>query len=587
MPAPPRTPQALSDLIAAGRRQRELDLLVVGGTVLDVYRGEWTQVNVGVAGGRVVSFDDSRPRSREVIDATGRWIVPGLFDPHFHAGGCHLSPSRLAEALLARGTTTTVCDFQEHYGVAGPEAVRAALDEALDAGLRMYYLVPLQSFVVRALGISGHEMVVDDLRAMLDWPETVAINEPPPGAVFAGDDDTLEIVAEALRRRLIYSGHAPEYAGADLQAYVATGPSSDHESTTAQDAWMKLALGMKVIMRQGSAAPDLPRLVELAAQHPMATRHMSFGTDEVDPVDLEEYGHQDGKVRYAISQGVDAIVAYQMATLNPAEYYRVDHEIGSLAPGRAADMLVLRDAERVDIETVIASGVVVDRSAPRPSRPPSQIVRSVVRYGRELRAGDFALPASGASARVRTIDVPDGLLVSGAGEATLPVVDGNVSSDAAQDALKIASIDRFTGRSQIGLAFTRGFGFSDGAVATTYQHPYFNVLVVGTSDEAIALAANRMAELGGGMTVVSGGAVVADWQLETIGVFSDEPLHAVRREFEAANEAIRALGCPLKAPVLALSFAGLPTIPAYGLSAKGLYDVLGGCFVSPFAGEST
>ena len=206
----------------------------------------------------------------------------------------------------------------------------------------------------------------------------------------------------------------------------------------------------------------------------------------------------------------------------------------------------------------------------------------VTRYGRELAPADFALPASGTSARVRVIDVPDGNLVSGAGEATLEVAEGNVVSDPGQDVLKIVSIDRFTGRAQRGISFTRGFGLADGAVATTYQHPYFNVLVVGTSDEAIALAANRMAELGGGMTVVRGGAVVRDWRLETVGVFSDEPLDVVRRDFEAANEAIRALGCQMKSPVLALSFAGLPTIPAYGLSAKGLYDVLGGRFVSPF-----
>src|SRR5262249_52951079 len=154
-----------------------------------------------------------------------------------------------------------------------------------------------------------------------------------------------------------------EIDGQELQAYLTTGPSSDHESGDEAAAWMKLGLGMKLIMRQGSAAPDLPELVELARKHPLATRHMSFGTDEVDPVDLENFGHQDGKVRYAISRGVDPIVAFQMATLNPAEYYRVDHEIGAVVPGRCADLVVLDDVESVAIQTVVAGGRVVEPPA--------------------------------------------------------------------------------------------------------------------------------------------------------------------------------------------------------------------------------
>ncbi len=576
-----RTPDVLSVLMDAGRRVERADLLLVGGTVLDVYRGSWHELNVAVKAGRVVGLTSDRPDADEVHDVTGRWVVPGLFDPHFHAGGCHLSPARLAEALLDRGTTTTVCDFQEHYANAGPDAVRAAIDEAQAAGLRIKYLIPLQQFVIHPLGVTGHAMHVDDLRRMLDWPETVAINEPPPGALFAKGPDTLEIVSEALRRGLIYSGHAPELTGDDLQAYVATGPSSDHESADAEAAWMKLGLGMKVILRQGSAARDLPQLVSLARDQPLATRHMSLGTDEVDPIDLSSDGHQDAKVRYVIGQGIDPVVAIQMVTLNPAEYYRVDHDLGSLAPGRVADIVVLDDLERFSISDVYASGRRLERGPAAPAAPPApESVRSRVNLGRRMTPQDFRVAAEGTTARVRVIDVPDGSLVSGAGEATLAVVDGAVVAEPQHDLLKVAAIEPHRGTAATGVGFVRGFGLRDAAVATTYNHPFFSVLTIGTSDDLLAAAANRLAEIGGGITLVGPDGVLGEWPLPVVGVFDDAPLAVVRERFEAMNEALRRAGCGLKAPVLALSFTALVTIPAYGLSSKGLYDVAAASFVS-------
>ncbi len=549
--------------------------------MLDVYRGCWVEADIGVIEGRIACLDKVEREAERVLDASGRCIVPGFFEPHFHAGGSHLTPAHLARSLLERGTTSTVCDFEEHYTVAGVSAARVALDQALAAGLRVYYLVPLQQFVVRQLGVCGHSMAVEDMIEMLDWDETVAINEPPLSAVLTKDPALLSVIAAALQARLVYAGHAPESGGPELQAYASTGASSDHESADKVAAWSKLGLGMKVIMRQGSGAPDLPQLVGLARTQPAATRHFSFGTDEVDPVDLSSFGHQDGKIRYAISRGVDPIVAFQMATINPAEYYRVDHEVGSLAPGRHADMVVLSDVSSVAIDFIVASGEPLPAEPPTPL-PASAPVKSSVRFGRSLEARDFVVRAEGRPRQeVRVVEVTGTSLVSGAGAASLAVVNDSVDPDPARDILKAAVIDRYSGSARMGLAFMSGFGFRDGAVATTYQHPFFNVLVVGTSDAALVLAANRIAELGGGIAVVDGSTVARDWQLGEVGVFADGPLAHVRQEFEAVNNAIRALGCPFHAPILALAFSALPTIPAYGLSPTGLYDVVAGQFVSP------
>jgi adenine deaminase len=577
-----RTPADLERLMDAALGHAPVDLLLRGGTVLDVYRGQWVRANVGIAAGRVATFGDREPEATEVLDVSGKHVVPGFFEPHFHAGGSHLAPAHLAHALLQRGTTATVCDFQEHYCFGGLKAARWAIDATRAAGLKVFYLAPLQQFVVRSQGISGIEHSAEDMLEMLGWPETVAVNEPPPAALFSRDPGTLRVVSEALGRGLIYSGHAPEVSGADLEAYASTGASSDHESRDAGAAWMKLGLGMKVIMREGSAAPDLAHLLQLARDHVPASRHMSMGSDEVDPIDLVDQGHMDHKVRMAIAAGVDPVVAFQMATLNPAEYYRLDHDIGSLAPGRSADAVILDDLDAVGISAVIAGGRVV---APTPEPPADgdmpDIVRSRIVLPRRLRAEDLRVAAPGTEARVRLIEVADRSLVSGAGTATVPVHDGAAVADPGQDVLKAVMIDPYSGRADTGVGFVRGFGFRDGAVATTYQNPYWNLFAVGTSDEAIAQAANELADMGGGIAVVSGGEVVARWHLPMAMVFSTSPLSVVSEEFRAINQAIRDLGCDFKAPVLALTFTPLVTIPAYGLSSKGLFDVASGAFVSP------
>lgn len=570
----------LKSMIDAGLGTRPLDLVIRGGKLLDVYRGGWIEGDLGIAAGKIVALGADGLEADEAIDATDKWVVPGFFDPHFHAGGSHLSPTRLAEAFLARGTTSTVCDFQEHYVVAGPEAARFALDEAREAGLRVFYLAPIHMYVVDELGVAGQPMRAEHLLEMLEWPETVAINEPPPAPVLAKRDDTLKVIARTMELGKIYAGHAPGFAGGRLQTYISTGASSDHESTAADEAWEKLAYGMRPIMRHGSAAPDMENLISIAKEHENQTRHMMLGTDEVDPVDLASKGHMDLKVRLAIEWGVDPITALQMVTINPAEYYRVDHLIGSLAPGRNADVVILDDLDAVEVSTVIAGGDVIDRSATNPGPEYPELVKSTVNLPRPMTADDFRVQASGDRAEVRIVGVHEGSLVSTREQADLAVEDGNVLCDPGNDVLKMAVVDRHTGSGDLSVGFVQGFGFQNGAVATTYAHPYYNVLVVGTDEESMAQAANELRDLGGGIVVVKDGEVLDSWHLPIVGIFSTDSLDRVRDRFAAMNEALGELGCPFAAPVLALSFVALPTIPAYGLTSKGLFDVDKDDFVS-------
>lgn len=565
----------MQGLARSARGEIELDLVITGGRLLDVYRGEWVSGDLGFYRNRIAAFGAQGLRGRETIDASGKWIVPGFFEAHYHAGGTHLSPRRLAGELLRRGTTASVCDFQEFYVVGGLEAARSAVDVSREAGLKLYFLLPTQHFVINALAHESRRMPIEDMLAMLDWPETVGINEPPPGPVLNNDSGIARVIEATLERGKIFTGHAPAMSGAELQAYTSTGASSDHESREASEAWEKIGLGMRAMMRHGSAAPDLARLIELAREHPLASRYMMLVSDEIDPNDLIDIGHLDAKVRLAIEAGVDPVIAFQMVTINPAEYYRIDHEIGSLAPGRFGDAVILDDLEAVTISAVVAAGQLVpaEREERRPSVVDERLSHPLA-PSRPFAGSDFTVQAAGPSARVRVIGIEEGSLISSSEVHEVPVVGGDAKPVPESDIAKLAVVERSSAPDFRSVGFTRGFGFTAGAVATTYMHSFYNLLVVGTDEELMARAANAVVELGGGVAVVDGsGEVIGTWELPLVGIFSDASAEQVRSDFNRTNEAIRSIGCPFASPLLALSFVSLATIPNLGMTHAGLYDV--------------
>lgn len=578
----------MRDVARAARGELELDLVIRGGRLLDVHRGLWVDGDLGFYAGRIAAFGRTGLRARRTLDATGKWVVPGFFEAHYHAGGTHLSPQRLASELLRRGTTASVCDFQEFYVVGGRAAARSAVDACRAAGLKLYYLLPTQHFVINALAHEDRTMPLADMLAMLDWPETVGINEPPPGPVLGDAADIARVIDATLQRGKIFTGHAPAMSGAALQAYTSTGASSDHESREAPEAWEKIGLGMRAMMRHGSAAPDMSRLIELAREHPLASRYMMLVSDEIDPNDLIDVGHLDAKVRLAIAAGVAPEIAIQMVTINAAEYYRVDHEIGSLAPGRRGDAVVLDDLSSVAISAVVADGKLVPPDAERRPARTDDRLRHPLTLSRPLTAGDFDVAAEGSQARVRVIGIAEGSLISQAEEHQVPVEQGNARPVPGRDLAKVAVIERSGAPGSRAVGFTRGFGFTSGAVATTYMHSFYNLLVVGTDEELMARAANAVASLGGGIAVVDGsGATIHTWELPLVGIFSDAPVEQVRADFNRTNDAIRTLGCPFGSPLLALSFVTLATIPHLGMTHAGLYDVNQQRYLEVVLGDET
>jgi adenine deaminase len=575
-----RDVETMTDLMRTAVGRQSPDLIVTGGRVVNVFTEEIAERDVVVRHGVIAAVLEpgaAQPGGQTVVvEAEGRYVTPGLIDAHFHIGGSHLDPLTLADTLLARGTTALATDFYEAYTSAGPDGVRYGIDVMQEAGLTVLFLPPAHLLGLQGVGSFGWDVSTDDMIAMLHWEEAVGIMEPPATAVLAEQQDLLRIAAEAHRLRKVFAGHAPSEVGRGLHAYVATGASSDHESRTADEAAAKLRLGMRAMMREGSASPDLRPLLELIDRYPRSTRYLMLCSDETDPGDLVRKGHMDTKIRLCVEAGVDPVVAIQMATVNIAEYYGISDRLGAIAPGRGADLLLVDDLTDFRPACVIAGGRVVQsdqRTVSDAVRPPRLV--STVNVPKALTAADFRIDAGGraGTARVRVIGVHDGTLVSTEEVRDLHVVDGSVEARPEDDVLKIAVVERHHASGRIGRGFVEGFGFRSGAVAMTYCHVYHNLLVIGTDDEQMALAANEVAAMGGGMSVVADGITSANWPLSIAGVLDGRDLKHAEQGFTEVNEHLRQLGCALSSPILSLSFIALPTIPAFGLTDRGLYDV--------------
>lgn len=577
-----RTFDEIKATIEAGLSRRPCDTKLVNVRLVNVFSGSVYPTSIYIANGRIVSIDpEANLEAREVIDCHGQYALPGLIDAHMHFESTMLSPEALASVVVPQGTTTLCADLMEIANVAGKDGLRTMLESISRLPYRM--LIEVSSRVPTAPGLETTGAVLDasEVADIMGWDESVSLGELDPSKILFVKDEYLHKVADTLERRKIVNGHAIGRLGQELNVYASAGISDDHECVNAEEMEQRLKVGMCVFIREGSSERNVDALVRGILDRHLTTDNIMFCTDDKHARDIQVEGHINYNVTRAIELGLDPMRAIQMATVNAARHFRLEDEIGSITPGRLADIILVDDWRNVRPTTVIFEGKVVAENGALtrecPVGPYPEWIKHTVQLKRPITPESFRIRthAPNGTVRCHVIDlIPDQIINNDAVEE-LEAKGGEILPSTSRDILKMAIVERYGKNGNVGLGLVRGFKLTRGALAYSMSHDHHNIVVVGTSDEDMSVAVNEVARLCGGLCVVCEGKVTGSMELPIGGLMSEWPAEKVMDRMDELNAAARELGCQMAAPFMSLSFVSLPTVPELGLTDKGLVDVLG------------
>ena len=550
-------------IIAAASGREKADLVLKNATYVNVFSNELCTADIAVAEGLIVGMGSYQ--GVEEVDMRGKIVLPGFLDAHIHLESSLVSPKEFVKAVLPHGTTTVITDPHEIANVMGTDGIEYMLQATEGLPVDVRFMLP-SCVPATPLDESGSNLDYRAIDSFYDHPRVQGLAEMMNfvGAI-AGDDQVVEKIVAAQAHHKKIDGHAPDLVGNDLNAYVAAGVYSDHECHDVNDAIAKLERGQFIMIREGTAARNLEALMPLLCDK-YAERCM-FCTDDKHPNDLLEKGHIDYIIRKAISLGADPITAVKVACHNAARYFLLNNR-GAIAPGYLADFVIIDDFRSFRIEKVYKRGVLMSengsvRDFPEPQVDPYLTQRAHDTFHvSHLAAGDF------------TETRPRGIIGMVDGEIT--TIDAGYSDriDVEKDILKIAVVERHKNTHHIGIGFLRGYGLKSGAVATSVSHDSHNIIVVGTNEDDMAAAVNRVVELNGGIVVWADGEPAAEVPLAIAGIMSDEPLTVVNQKLEDAKEKAHSLGVGRGVdPFMTLSFMALPVIPSLRITTRGVFDV--------------
>jgi adenine deaminase len=557
-------PGFLERCIDQAMGRMKADLVIKGVKILNLVTGEIAESDIAISGDRIIGTYEGYEGVRE-IDGRGLTAVPGFIDTHVHCESTLVAPSEFDRIVLPRGTTTAICDPHEICNVLGTEGLDYFAESAL--GLAMDLRVQLSSCVpATGMETSGADLRAGDLLPYLKHPKVLGLAEFMnfPG-VLHKDPVVMEKLYAFSAEHI--DGHAPKLSGKDLNAYLACGIRNCHETTSLPEAWEKLRKGMHLLIREGTVTRDVRTLSP--ALTPETSLQCSFCTDDRNPLDIFEEGHLNFLVSKAIASGVSPLHAYRAVSYSAARGFGL-RDRGLIAPGQRADIVLLEDLHECAVKRVIAGGRIVDEIDFAARRIPDFVGLESMKLDK-VAAEDFVVPASGPSGPVIGIEVDK--IVTQHLTMTLPYVNGRRQVDLDNDVMKIAVLARHGKNRNIGRGFVKGFGFRNGALASSVGHDSHNVCVAGTDDEQMALAVNRLVEMGGGFVAVANGQVVGELSLRMAGLMSVKSADTVRDELRALRQATREMGCPLGEPFLHLAFMPLPVIPHLKITDMGVVDV--------------
>jgi adenine deaminase len=574
------------DLIRAALGEVPLDLRIDHIQVVNVYNGTIEPGSIGVKDGRIVTPYAGDFQARQVLDGGGFFAIPGFIDTHVHLDSTLVIPENLSQLLLPRGTTVMLSDPMEIANVAGLRGFKALLGSMDQLDYHIFLEVSSRVPTAPGLETTGGELDLEAVREILTWPQAVSLGELDPSKVLEMREEYLLKVEAALRLGKICNGHAVGRVGKELVAYACGGLADDHECVDYQEAVSRLKLGMAVLVREGSTERNLDLILEGVVREGTYSEHLMFCTDDKHPDEILEEGHIDLMVNRAIELGLTPMQAIQMATINAAQHFRIEHLVGSLSPGRWADIILAEDLRHIKPSKVFFKGKLVVEDGvyignpPRPDYP--DWIFNTVKLTRGKQPEDFRLASNLDEADVWVIELFPDQIINTKIQAKLEVREGQVIADPARDLLKLAVVERHGKNGNIGITFVQGFGLKDGALASSIAHDHHNIIVAGTNDEDMALCAAEIENMQGGFVLVSRGEVLGRLPLPIGGLLSQQPVDDIIENLDQINMAYHDLGGTLPAPFMTLSFIGLPTVPDLGLTDQGLVDVFAHQLISSF-----
>lgn len=568
-------------LSAVAQGIKKAELVIKNAKLINVCTHEIIEnVSVAVSCDRIAMVGDCEHcigQETKVINANGKYLAPAFMDGHIHIESSMLTAGEYAKAVIPHGTSGIFMDPHEICNVLGLNGVKYMLEDAKRTPLKAMLTTPSCVPAVPGFEDTGSSINASDVAKTMEWDECVGLGEMMnfPGIIYS-NPDTHAIVGETLKAGKIVTGHysMPE-TGKGLNAYIASGVRCCHESTRAEDALAKMRLGMYAMFREGSAWHDLKEVAKSITEHEIDSRFACLISDDTHPHTLQENGHLDYIVKRAIQEGIDPITAIQMVTINVAQCFGLDHEMGSVAPSKCADFVLIDNLNECHVTDVFIDGEhVAENCAPTyefaPFSYPFEATHSV--HLDKVTAADFKMHAKGKTNKVHAIELIPAKVGTFDRHVVLKSDDGLLHADPEQDVLKAVVFERHHKTGTKGMGFVKGLGIKNGALAQTVSHDAHNLLVVGSNDEDMAIAANALIECGGGMVAVCGGKIVGIVELPIAGLMSDLPLEKMSEKIASLEKAWKDLGCSLPSPFMTMALVPLACLPEVRLTNRGLVD---------------
>ncbi|MGL4773897.1 MAG: adenine deaminase [Clostridium sp.] len=577
-----QTKTNLKHLIRAGRGIIPAHAVVLNGNLVNVMTSEIYKADVAIYEDTIVAVgnvSDYIGEDTKTIDAAGKYLVPGLIDGHIHSECSKLSITSYAKAVVPRGTTSMISGLDEYISVSGLEGLKEVFEEIKASPLKVFWGAPYKTPYTFPQSTVSFNFTEEVHEVVQQWPECYGVWETVREYVTEEDEDTLGAIAVAAKNRLPIFGCAPMARGKELNGYLCAGVRLDHESYDHEEVVEKMRNGMHMLIRESSVTHFLEENIRAITEvNPYLARRVSFCTDDVTASDVLEKGHLDNVVRLAIKAGIEPMTAIQMATINSAEAYRIDHLIGSISPGRIADILFVDDINTFNIEGVITNGKLVAENGKltyelnAPKR--SEVLTGKLKCNKTTKEDfEYKVEIENGQAKVLSMDVK-GPFVRKRRDVVLKVENGIVKADTEQDAVMVSVIERFGRNGNKSLAFCSGWKLKKGAMASTAAPDDNNLIVMGASAEDMAIAANHLIENGGGQVVVCDGEVLEFLPLPVGGIASDLEPEVIAEWETRVNRAANTLGCDLPEPLMYMFFLPITAIPDYAITDVGPVDCI-------------